>query len=143
MVVWIRASEKAVTSSFCLDGNITSSHLARTFVCLKRQVQINKNVLHCSQYLDSFSSIPQEKEGICLFLHFFTMKFSVSFGLRLFCILLVNAPWEEKGGLSWFLSHYREQHALILAHRWSEHQQKKKNTHKKSKAHRKFAQGVS
>lgn len=52
---------------------------------------------------------PSQKESMCLFLHFFTMKFSVSFGLVLSCILLLSAPGGGKSRLSLaFLSHYRE-----------------------------------
>jgi len=42
-------------------------------------------------FLIFFSCLHQKKESMCLFLHFFTMKFSVSFGFMLSCILPFDA----------------------------------------------------
>lgn len=76
---------------------------------------------------------------MCLFLHFFIIEFSVSFGLMLSCILPLDCLGGGKRGLSLvFLSYYSE-NSLPL--HWLCHTDGLKRHEKESKAHRKFLTG--
>lgn len=71
-MIWIRASENAVTSSFCSDENITDGHLVRTlgyltrWVSLKRHTKskVDRNFVSgvCVQYRQSMGLAQAQQE---------------------------------------------------------------------------------
>lgn len=91
----------------------------------------------------SFSYMHQKKESMCLFLHFFTMKFSVSFGLMLSCILPLDALRGGKRRLSLVSPSCYSENSLPL--HWLCHTdglERHGGKKKKSKAHRKCLKGL-